>query len=222
MARKAKADLSAAQPDIAALETSDLPNRRSSRRKSNKPVYTEDDPGLAVEDTLPIDGGRPAGTVRRGLMEQGNSPANRAALKRALDGVGELDAELIRQTKRQKKLVAQSGIATDLDTVTEAGAGAGTPPSGGQRAPKVKKQPRAKKAVTRDISGGEEEDDGDDAYVASDGDPVDELDAPQDAAERGAARPPAVNSSYLPLPWKGRLGYVSPRNPTTCGGTSRC
>lgn len=23
------------------------------------------------------------------------------------------------------------------------------------------------------------------------------------------SRPPAVNSSYLPLPWKGRLGYVS-------------
>jgi hypothetical protein len=25
----------------------------------------------------------------------------------------------------------------------------------------------------------------------------------------GAKRPPAVNSDYLPLPWKGRLGYVS-------------
>jgi UV DNA damage endonuclease len=23
-----------------------------------------------------------------------------------------------------------------------------------------------------------------------------------------AARPPPVNSDYLPLPWKGRLGYV--------------
>lgn len=27
-------------------------------------------------------------------------------------------------------------------------------------------------------------------------------------AERGAKRPPAVNSDVLPLPWKGRLGYV--------------
>lgn len=26
---------------------------------------------------------------------------------------------------------------------------------------------------------------------------------------KGANRPPAVNSDYLPLPWKGRLGYVS-------------
>jgi UV DNA damage endonuclease len=37
----------------------------------------------------------------------------------------------------------------------------------------------------------------------------DELDSPEEVAERGAARPPALNSSYLPLPWKGRLGYVS-------------
>lgn len=28
-------------------------------------------------------------------------------------------------------------------------------------------------------------------------------------AERGAKRSPPVNSDYLPLPWKGRLGYVS-------------
>ena len=27
--------------------------------------------------------------------------------------------------------------------------------------------------------------------------------------DRGPARPPAVNSGYLPLPWTGRLGYVS-------------
>lgn len=26
---------------------------------------------------------------------------------------------------------------------------------------------------------------------------------------KGANRPPAINSDYLPLPWKGRLGYVS-------------
>lgn len=30
-----------------------------------------------------------------------------------------------------------------------------------------------------------------------------------DVLRREAARPPPVNSEYLPLPWKGRLGYVS-------------
>jgi UV DNA damage endonuclease len=36
-----------------------------------------------------------------------------------------------------------------------------------------------------------------------------EVESTAGVAERGAARPPALNSSYLPLPWKGRLGYVS-------------
>lgn len=35
----------------------------------------------------------------------------------------------------------------------------------------------------------------------------------EDAADRGARRPPPVNSEKLPLPWKGRLGYVRPDNP---------
>lgn len=30
-----------------------------------------------------------------------------------------------------------------------------------------------------------------------------------DVLKKEAARPPPVNSDYLPLPWKGRLGYVS-------------
>lgn len=29
-----------------------------------------------------------------------------------------------------------------------------------------------------------------------------------ESTERGSKRPPAVNSDFLPLPWKGRLGYV--------------
>lgn len=33
-------------------------------------------------------------------------------------------------------------------------------------------------------------------------------DEPPGAADRGAKRAPAINSDYLPLPWKGRLGYV--------------
>jgi UV DNA damage endonuclease len=33
--------------------------------------------------------------------------------------------------------------------------------------------------------------------------------ADTEAIERSARRPPPVNSDILPLPWKGRLGYVS-------------
>ena len=42
-------------------------------------------------------------------------------------------------------------------------------------------------------------------------DPESDEDVPVDPEELKDAlgRPPPVNSSYLPLPWKGRLGYVS-------------
>lgn len=42
-------------------------------------------------------------------------------------------------------------------------------------------------------------------------DPESEEDIPVEADQLKAAlgRPPPVHSSYLPLPWKGRLGYVS-------------
>jgi UV DNA damage endonuclease len=57
------------------------------------------------------------------------------------------------------------------------------------------------------------------------------IDAPEEAPdipERGAARPPPVNSGYLPLPWKGRLGYAclntylrSAKTPVFCSRTCR-
>ncbi|KAK2015045.1 UV-endonuclease UvdE [Colletotrichum eremochloae] len=40
------------------------------------------------------------------------------------------------------------------------------------------------------------------------GDVEDDKIREEDAPERGAAREPPVNSDYLPLPWKGRLGYA--------------
>lgn len=42
-----------------------------------------------------------------------------------------------------------------------------------------------------------------------------EQEAEEELAERGAARPPPVNSNLLPLPWKGRIGYVG-GNPNFC------
>lgn len=36
-----------------------------------------------------------------------------------------------------------------------------------------------------------------------------EEEADEEAVQEALSRPPPVNSDYLPLPWKGRLGYVS-------------
>jgi UV DNA damage endonuclease len=52
------------------------------------------------------------------------------------------------------------------------------------------------------------------AGVSGDPDDVDNLEAEdEDEAEvkEALSRPPPVNSEYLPLPWKGRLGYVCMR-----------
>jgi UV DNA damage endonuclease len=39
----------------------------------------------------------------------------------------------------------------------------------------------------------------------------------KETVRKKAKRPPPVNSEYLPLPWKGRLGYVSPRQANLYG-----
>jgi UV DNA damage endonuclease len=46
--------------------------------------------------------------------------------------------------------------------------------------------------------------------MSGDPDDVDGLEAEEDEGEvkEALSRPPPVNSDYLPLPWKGRLGYV--------------
>lgn len=40
-----------------------------------------------------------------------------------------------------------------------------------------------------------------------------EVEADEEEVEQAASQPPPVNSGYLPLPWKGRLGYVR-KHPT--------
>lgn len=45
--------------------------------------------------------------------------------------------------------------------------------------------------------------------VAVDPELVGEEDVSPEELEEALGRPPPVNSGYLPLPWKGRLGYVS-------------
>lgn len=64
----------------------------------------------------------------------------------------------------------------------------------------------------RNITNGEDHDAPE--FPARDGslDPEsnDEVPVVAEELQHALTRPPAVNSSYLPLPWQGRLGYVSP------------
>jgi len=70
-----------------------------------------------------------------------------------------------------------------------------------------KAEQAAKKAAASRIKKEDDEDEWD-KRVDPDGDevgPAEDI----DVLKLEAARPPPVNSDYLPLPWKGRLGYVS-------------
>ncbi|KAH8901884.1 UV-endonuclease UvdE [Coniochaeta sp. PMI_546] len=144
-------------------------------------------------------------------QRQTSAQAKNEDLKRTIDGLDELDQNLRRAGKRQKLLVEESLAPKIEQDIKQEDAAASQ--SGLLKKARTPKGQQAKKkasraAVGRDISGGEEEEDGDDTFVASDGDLDEGTDPVLEVAERGAARPPAVNSSYLPLPWTGRLGYA--------------
>jgi UV DNA damage endonuclease len=94
--------------------------------------------------------------------------------------------------KKQKKSPSKSSIAAK---------------KGSDEIKAFKTEQAAKKAAETKIK---KEDEGDewDRRLDPDGDdagPVEDI----DVMKREAGRPPPVNSDYLPLPWKGRLGYVS-------------
>lgn len=203
---KAGAALAAAAESPSIL---DGDRRRSSRRISSKPDYAEsavEDEGVAMPTPAQSD---------RGGQRQTKVQSGHDELKRAVESLDELDQNLLRAGKRQRRQIGASHVASDADGYIkqEAEGVERALSSTDQRAkgkPPRTKRKTSRVAVGRDISGGEEEEDGDDAYVVSDGDPEEGADDPVlEVAERGAARPPAVNSSYLPLPWTGRLGYVS-------------
>ncbi|RAL63356.1 hypothetical protein DID88_003780 [Monilinia fructigena] len=81
-----------------------------------------------------------------------------------------------------------------------------TPAKKQKKAP-TKKQ-AAKKAAEKKIKKEDDEDEWD-KRVDPDGDGDDEGQAEDaDAIKLEARRPPPINSDYLPLPWKGRLGYA--------------
>lgn len=93
--------------------------------------------------------------------------------------------------KRQKKTPTKSSIAAKKgsDEIKAFKA---------EQAAKKAAETRVKKEDVEDEWDKRQDPDGDDAG------PVEDV----DTIKKEAGRPPPVNSDYLPLPWKGRLGYV--------------
>jgi UV DNA damage endonuclease len=107
--------------------------------------------------------------------------------------LSEIDISVPARSKKQRKTPTKSSIAAK---------------KGAQEIKTFKAEQAAKKAAAESKIKKEEEDDEWDKRLDPDGDdtgPAEDV----DVMKKEAGRPPPINSDYLPLPWKGRLGYVS-------------
>jgi UV DNA damage endonuclease len=150
----------------------------------------------------------------------------------AIEGLARMERRLRGATKRQKLQIEEEARfsksrgaaiekASHVDSVREESLRITEPtrePENGGQLPTPDEED--KDDFARDITGGG----GHDPEAKRIDSPAEAPDIP----ERGAARLPPVNSSYLPLPWKGRLGYAclntylrSAKTPVFCSRTCR-
>lgn len=133
----------------------------------------------------------------------------------AIDGLVTMERRLKMATKTQKQKVAKTTFADNLEPPDPDDSDA-EPDS--MRASTLRKHEPSEQEQLRSNKAEQKAPKGRHAARQPELTPIDEIgdagpaDAGEpdavDSAERGAARPPPVNSDRLPLPWKGRLGYV--------------
>lgn len=184
-ARKRKADQVAQDvADIVPIVEQASSARRSARRKSQKPTYNDDASGDEIDGLAVAVGQAPAVVATAVKQEDEYEPET-------------IDVPVRKHIKRQKVKVEQVTVEADVKGIVIAAAKQPATPAKGKGQKKKPALPTPEKDESGDAL--------DDDYVQAADEP--EM-AEEIVAERGAKRPPAVNSSYLPLPWKGRLGYV--------------
>jgi len=204
-------DVTRGKDDVSARTRPEVHLRRSNRRiaqDTDEEDRTRDIQGRVL-------GLRPDNEM---LNEGADPPTKEQTTKEgvqmAIEGLARMERRLMRATKRQK-LKVQNTTYVDLPEAEEDELGYPTQQTTGilKEEPIKQSQLRSSRKETRDCAKAEQEeltgaiDESESEYKDSAAADVDQ-DLP-DLPDRGAARPPAVNSSYLPLPWKGRLGYVS-------------
>jgi UV DNA damage endonuclease len=119
--------------------------------------------------------------------------AEREGVQQAIAALARMERRLRRATKRQKLKIEESSVHTRQDFEEEMA----FKPSIKVEGSSVKLERPSSNKVSLPTP--------DKDIFESDGEHVEGDDKAQDS---NTSRPPAVNSTYLPLPWKGRLGYV--------------
>jgi UV DNA damage endonuclease len=141
-------------------------------------------------------------------------------VKKAIKGLARMEKRLARAVKIQKIEVEKSNVPVRKDDPREH-AFKPRPTGNGEKEAVRQNQPKKKRPAPT-VKKEEEDDEYEDGAAKDDECVHDDENALADAVEapeKGAARPPPVNSQYLPLPWKGRLGYVCH---TTCSPVFLC
>ncbi|KAK0702582.1 UV-endonuclease UvdE-domain-containing protein [Apiosordaria backusii] len=129
--------------------------------------------------------------------------SGKEGLRLAIEGLARMERRLQRATKRQKMKVEETHLTETLDQgefkPRDEAATAGWKLRH-QQQPDASKQPDDKDRAEQGTTIGAGLDPENEKQEASE--------EVLEMLERGAARPPPVNSHYLPLPWRGRLGYA--------------
>ncbi|TVY35202.1 UV-damage endonuclease [Lachnellula subtilissima] len=173
------------------------PNRQASRRGKidTNPDHNEDivDGKTALRASPDADEKGESLDVQKVAQEPRRTSAKTNGVKEEGDDspLSDLETPALPSLQKQKKSPTKSSVAAK---------------KGSDEIKAFKAEQAAKKAAATKIK---KEDDGDEweKRVDPDGDedgPTDDI----DTIKNEAARPPPVNSDYLPLPWKGRLGYA--------------
>ncbi|KAK0609521.1 UV-endonuclease UvdE-domain-containing protein [Bombardia bombarda] len=177
--------------------------RRSSRRLTHKSYEEEEEKTREIQEK--ILGLNPEGDEEVGDEEmKKRRESAKEGVQSAIEGLARMERRLKTATKRQKQKIEESEfvVPPDLHKLNPFNPRP-TRNSGSKIAGPLEKgnlRTLNKHTEGLDIDAGA----GKDLETAGIVVPEELPDLP----ERGAARAPPVNSNYLPLPWKGRLGYA--------------
>ncbi|KAK3985740.1 putative UV-damage endonuclease [Cladorrhinum sp. PSN332] len=194
MARKANESSALARGETnSTLDTPIRPEvqlRRSGRNIKQKMGQGEDE---TREIQGKILGVMPGGddTLNDQEMDK-RKESSKEGMKLAIEGLVRMERRLEKATKRQKIKVEETNFAESLQGDQEPERETPKDLSVALTGPAPRKAQKKGERKREDTPP-----------------PDQELQEPLvDLPERGAARPPPINSPYLPLPWKGRLGYA--------------
>ncbi|KAK3360408.1 UV-endonuclease UvdE-domain-containing protein [Lasiosphaeria hispida] len=222
MARKSKVsstpgnDDSATTSDVATPTRPEVKLRRSSRRLTQQSHDMEEDKTREIQGMvmgIKSDEGVPHDEDEEERMETAKE-----GVELVIEGLARMERRLKKATKRQKLKVEETQFSDARNPRAD--------PSKPSIQPTTMREATLKHSTVQVEEGQVEQGQVEQGQVPTPGessvaagkrqkaDPdVGEVEASvseevPDAPERGAARCPPVNSSYLPLPWKGRIGYA--------------